>query len=54
MQDAMQVIRFGTDANEKKTPFVRANEDRLNENFRLLFEMVEDLQKQVSDLRAAE
>lgn len=50
MNIAIQPVRFGKAAGEAMTPFQRANEERLNNNLRMLQEQIEALQKHLDSL----
>ncbi len=39
-KDAMQIVRFGKTADEPKTRYQQAQEDRLNENFRKMLDLL--------------
>ena len=39
-KDALQTVHFGAAANEPKTRYQQAQEDRMNDNFRLLMDML--------------
>ena len=51
MNDAMQMVHLGKYANAEKTRYEQANEDRLNENFRMLQKKIESLQDGIQKLR---
>lgn len=51
MNDAMQMVHLGKYANAEKTRYEQANEDRLNENFRMLQKKIESLQDGIRKLR---
>lgn len=50
----MQPVRFGKKSDEQKTRFEQTNEDRMNENFRRLYEAVDALQAEIERLRNGE
>jgi len=50
----MQPVRLGHTSNEQKTRFEQTNEDRLNENFRRLYEAIDALQAEIERLRNGE
>lgn len=51
MKDALQTVRFGKAANEPKTRYEQTNEDRLNENFRMMQDEIESLRAEIDRLR---
>ena len=51
MKEAIQQIHFGKAANEPKTRYEQSNEDRMNENFRMLQEEIESMQAEIERLR---
>lgn len=53
MKDALQTVHLGK-ANEPKTRYEQTNEDRLNENFRILQEEIEAIQAEIERLRNGE
>ena len=50
-QEPLHLIRLGEKAHEPSTLFRQVNEERLNENFRRLFETIEAMQAEIDDLR---
>lgn len=52
MKEAMQTVRFGKTAKDPKTRYEQTNEERLNDNFRMLQEAIEELQAEVKRLRS--
>ena len=51
MNGALQPIRFGKAANDPKTRYEQTNEDRLNEDLRMLQEAIEKIQAEINNLR---
>ncbi len=51
MKDALQTVRLGKSANEPKTRYEQTNEDRLNENFRMMQDEIESLRAEIDRLR---
>jgi len=51
MEDALQTVHLAKTVNEPMTGYQKANEDRLNENFRLLQGKIEALQREIERLR---
>ena len=51
MNDALHTVRLSKTVNEPMTGYQKANEDRLNENFRILQDQLESLKKEIENLR---
>ena len=52
MDDALQTVHLAKTVNEPMTGYQKANEDRLNENFRMLQDKLESLRKEIERLQA--
>ena len=51
MTDALHTVHLSKTVNESMTGYQKTNEDRLNDNFRILQDKIESLQKEIEDLR---
>ena len=54
MKDALQIVRFGKVVNELKTRYQQAQEDRLNDNFRLLTDKLQEIIDMVNAVAPAD
>ena len=51
MKEAIQTVRFGKTAKDPTNRYQQTNEERLNDNFRMLQEAIEKIQAEINNLR---